>query len=187
MYNDRGVYQNFFHKVRVRVRVRILRPGLGLGLGLGVKVRFYMISGIAIVSKTNEPVILRTYVDAEDVTPTTSGRKVGNPDDHPACPQMTVTSAELRLHHVIYCSLDDEAWTAGKGKRNDMFIGHLNAMDNFRWVVFVMSLTPWVSVYDTAIGNTSDLCVCMFLVLLTFFVLVVLCTDFVHLKTTTFS
>ncbi len=114
------------------------------------------------MSKTNEPVILRTYVDAEDGIPTTSWREVGNPDDHPACPQMTVTSAELRLHHVIYCSLDDEAWTAGKGKRNDMFIGHLNAMDNFRWVVFVILLTPWVSVYNIAIGYTSDLCVYVF-------------------------
>ncbi len=96
-----------------------------------------MISGIAIVSKINEPVILRTYVDAEDGIPTISGREVVNPDDHPTCPQLTVASAELRLHHVIYCSLDDKAWTDGKGKRNDMFIGHLSTMDNFRWGLFL--------------------------------------------------
>ncbi len=106
--------------------------GVGLGLRLGVKVCFYMISGIAIVSKTNDPVILRSYVDTEDGTPTTSWREVGDSDDHSALHQLTFASAELRLQHVVYCSLDAEAWASGRGKRNDGFIGYLNAMDNFR-------------------------------------------------------
>ncbi len=131
IYIHRGVYQYSFLRARVRVRIRVR---IRVRVNIKARVRFYMIACIALVSKTNEPVILRTYVDTEDEIPTT-WREVGDSDGHPARPQLTVTNIELRLHHVIYCSLDVEARAAERGKGNDMFLGHLSAMDNFRWVV----------------------------------------------------